>query len=37
MCWRPEEGYGRAPNAIDIPYGSLGAQSTPGHVQEQIT
>ena len=32
MCWRPEEGYGRAPNAIDFPYGSLGARPTPYRV-----
>ena len=32
MCWRPEEGYDRAPNATDIPLGSLGARPTPGHV-----
>ena len=33
MCWRPEwEGYGQAPNVIDISYGSLRCPTDPGHV-----
>ena len=33
MCWRPErEGYGRAPNATDISYGSLRCRTDLGHV-----